>query len=181
MASKKISFLLSLLTVLFGCSLISYATAEKITWVTKSPQASIQTAEEQSKKPIKIYVPALKRSLDITDGYITRDRWAISETGVSFLTTSTLPGRAGNTVIYGHNTQDKLGGLWRVHAGDNIYVVLAGGELVKYQVTDTKEIQPTQVEILNQTDDKRLTLYTCSGFLDQARFVVIAQAVDKTS
>lgn len=122
----------------------------------------------------------MQRLLNISDGYTQGDRWTTSQTGVSYLTSSAIPTK-GNTVIYGHNTANILGGLWRVHEGDYIYLVLSNGNFVKYQVKETKEIEPTQVEILSQTEDSRLTLYTCSGFLDEARFVVIAHQVDKIS
>ena len=135
----------------------------------------MQNQPDQLAKPLKLYIPQMQRVLYISDGYIEGDRWTTSQTGVSYLTSSALPGKIGNTVVYGHNTQDILGGLWRVHEGDYIYVVLAGGDFVKYQVTEEKEIEPTQVDILNQTDDSRLTLYTCSGFLDTARFVLVAK------
>ena len=173
----KVQFILSLFLVILGVGLISFASAEKITWITKTPLVASQKVEKPSEKPIKIYIPKIKRTLNISDGYISGDRWAISDTGVSFLTTSALPGKMGNSVIYGHNTQGILGGLWRVSTGDNIYIVLANGEFVKYQVAETKEIKPSQVEILNNSEDSRLTLYTCSGFLDTARFVVVAQKV----
>ena len=38
-----------------------------------------------------------------------------------------------------------------------------------------KEVKPNAVEILESADDSRLTIYTCSGFLDTARFVVVAK------
>ena len=170
-------FFVGLALIIFGSGILIYTAFEKVTWTTKPPQTVQISAEEISEKPAKIYVPALKRTLNISDGYIDNGRWAISDTGVSYLTTSALPGKTGNTVIYGHNTQDILGGLWRVQNGDAIYIVLASGEFIKYQVFERKEVKPNQVEILTRTDDKRLTIYTCSGFLDTARFVVVAQEV----
>jgi sortase (surface protein transpeptidase) len=91
--------------------------------------------------------------LDISDGEVVDDRWSISDTGVSYLTSSVVPGTAGNSVMYGHNKGDILGGL-------------------------PMQIKPTQVEILNQSDDTRLTIYTCSGFLDTARFVVVGKLIE---
>ncbi|MBI3341892.1 sortase, partial [Candidatus Curtissbacteria bacterium] len=51
------------------------------------------------------------------------------------------------------------------------------GKIVKYQVSDEKEVTPESIDIINATTDSRLTVYTCSGFLDSARFVVIAKQV----
>ncbi|MGB2731849.1 MAG: sortase, partial [Microgenomates group bacterium] len=38
----------------------------------------------------------------------------------------------------------------------------------------TANVSPDQTNVLKQSHDKRLTLYTCSGFLDTQRFVVVA-------
>ncbi len=126
-------------------------------------------------KPLKVFIPQLSKALDISDGYIVDSRWTVSETGVSFLTTSAAPGNKGNAVLYGHNTVDKLGGLWRITDGDLVYVILSDGSIAKYQIFERREIKPSQVEILNNVDDSRLTIYTCSGFLDSARFVVVGK------
>ena len=123
----------------------------------------------------------MARILYISDGYVQGDRWATSQTGVSYLITSALPGKTGNTVMYGHNTVDILGGLWRVHEGDYIYVVLTNGDFIKYQVAERREIDPTQIDIINPSNDSKLTLYTCSGFLDTARFVIIGKQVQEIS
>lgn len=129
-------------------------------------------------KPTKLYIPKIAKILYVSDGYVVDNRWAISETGVSYLISSALPGQTGNSVIYGHNRQEILGNLPQVTAGDPVFVVLTSGDFVKYAVFETKVIEPTQVDILNQSADSRLTIYTCSGFLDTARFVVIAKKVD---
>jgi len=136
-----------------------------------NPTAGItQTAE----KPAKLYIPSLSKILYVSNGRVQNNRWEISETGVSYYTESALPGR-GNTVLYGHNKRDILGTLPQVGLGETIYVVLENGDFIGYQVTETKVVKPTQVEILNSTDETILTLYTCSGFLDTARFVVVAK------
>ena len=139
-------------------------------------QNEIQLAEPQV-KPTKLYIPKIAKILYVSDGYVVDNRWAISETGVSYLISSALPGQTGNSVIYGHNRNDILGYLPKVTTGDPVYVVLANGDYVKYEVAETKVIQPSQVEILNQSSDSRLTTYTCTGFLHTARFVVVAKKV----
>ena len=130
-----------------------------------------------SKSAAQLYIPRLAKILYISDGQVVDNRWTISETGVSYLTTSAIPGQVGNSVIYGHNRNEILGDLPQVVDGDPIYVILESGDFVKYQVAETKVIQPSQVEILNQSADSRLTIYTCTGFLDTARFVVVARQV----
>ena len=140
-------------------------------------QKEISQSSQYLPKPAKLYIPKLAKILYVSDGYVADNRWTVSQTGVSFLTTSALPGKRGNSVIYGHNLKDILGGLPTLAIGDHIYVTLTNGEIIRYEVSEKKEIKPTQVEILNDSKDYRLTIYTCSGFLDQSRFVVIAKQV----
>jgi LPXTG-site transpeptidase (sortase) family protein len=146
--------------------------------IDQSKQVNVSAQENQLLvKPIKLYIPKLSKILAVSDGQVINNRWIISETGVSYLTSSVLPGKVGNSVFYGHNKAEILGGLPRLAAGDLIYVVLDNGEFAKYQVFETKEVSPNQVQILNDSDEARLTIYTCSGFLDQARFVVVARLI----
>ncbi|OGD99509.1 hypothetical protein A3H87_04405 [Candidatus Curtissbacteria bacterium RIFCSPLOWO2_02_FULL_42_37] len=151
------------------------------TAISKSAAQVLPQNEPQQtqflEKPAKLYIPRLAKILYISDGQVVDNRWTISETGVSYLTTSAIPGQVGNSVIYGHNRNEILGDLPQVVDGDPIYVILESGDFVKYQVAETKVIQPSQVEILNQSADSRLTIYTCTGFLDTARFVVVARQV----
>lgn len=137
-----------------------------------------QNQEITSLMPLKIYIPKISKVLDVSEGQIEDNRWTVSPNGVSYLTSSSLPGTFGNSVIYGHNKKEILGNLPKVESGDTIYVVVANGNIVKYNVFETKQISKKQVEILNQSPDPRLTVYTCSGFLDQSRFVVIAKQVE---
>lgn len=130
-------------------------------------------------KPAKIYIPKLNKVLAVSDGYFNNNRWEVSQTGVSFYTESVFPGTVGNSVFYGHNRKDILGGLSSLSSGDLIYIIADNGQFFKYEVSQTLEIAPNQVEILNPTSDKRLTIYTCSGFLDQSRFTAIAHQIDK--
>lgn len=171
-------FFTSLLLIIAGASILIYSSIQEIDWIKKSSTQTQKTQEIDTSRarPVKMYIPEMNRILYVSDGSVVGNRWSISETGVSYYTDSALPGD-GNTVIYGHNTQDILGGLWRVQNQDYIYVILQNGEYKKYQVYERKEIKPTQVEILKSTEDSRLTIYTCSGFLDTARFVLSAKEV----
>ena len=187
--SKKISkvrfFLIALTSVgliLSGSALV-FAAVVNQGYGQKAPSpppVSLETgeqAEENVQKPVKIYIPRLKRTLDVTDGYFADGRWVISSTGVSYLITSGQVGKTGNAVLYGHNTNGVLGGLWRVQSGDFVEVTAESGQVYKYEIFERHEVKPNQVEILNQTDDARLTVFTCSGFLDSARFVTVGKLV----
>ena len=182
--SPIFNLVISLLLIIFGAGFLIYPQLQKLDLsVASSKLASLQkesaSAANLPARPFKLYIPKIAKILYVSDGYVVDNRWSISETGVSYLTSSAAPGQIGNSVIYGHNRNDILGYLPKVTTGDPVYVVLATGDYVKYEVAETKVIEPTQVEILDQTHDSRLTIYTCSGFLDTARFVVVAKQIDK--
>ncbi len=162
-----------------GVSLIFWATYQHGWEFTahKSQNQAQETKIVLNAKPVKIYIPKLERTLDISDGEIVDKRWKVATAGVSYLTTSGQIGKVGNAVIYGHNTINILGGLWRVQNGDFVEVTAQDGKVYKYQIFERREITPDQVDILNQSADSRLTIYTCSGFLDSARFVVVGKLI----
>ncbi|OGE10625.1 hypothetical protein A3A60_02925 [Candidatus Curtissbacteria bacterium RIFCSPLOWO2_01_FULL_42_26] len=178
----NLSFAFAILLIVFGAGLIFWSSVQNGFYISKlktnqlAPVEPDQTVEVNS-KPVKIYIARLAKTLDISEGFIENNRWKVSTTGVSYLTTSGEVGKVGNAVIYGHNTQGVLGGLWKVQNGDFIEVTDASSKVYKYEIFERKEVKPNAVEILTQTDDARLTIYTCSGFLDSARFVVVGRLV----
>ena len=175
----RVSRAFAIFLILAGAGLIFWSSFRQgYGWQTPTqaePQFNQEQTDKEAPKPAKIYIPKLKRTLDVSDGFIQDNRWTISKTGVSYLTTSGKIGESGNVVLYGHNTQDVLGGLWKVQAGDIVEVTDSGGNTYKFEVFERKEVKPNAVEILESADDSRLTIYTCSGFLDTARFVVVAK------
>ncbi len=182
--SKVIGYTRSLLKftstfglIALGAFLIAFASLRY--FVNTPSQRPLQTVnvslEAEKGKPSRLYIPKISKTLDVLDGQIIDNRWSIADRGVSYLTSSAMPGTRGNSVLYGHNTRDILGSLPAVGNGDAIYVVMDNADIYKYEVSETKEVKPNQVEILNQTEDSTLTIYTCSGFLDTARFVVVSK------
>lgn len=176
-----ISKLFSLFLIILGGVILIAASYTKIStplFATDKKASTLQETIDKPNllaKPYKLYIPRLSKVLYVSAGTIVNNRWTISDNGVSYLTSSTLPGHIGNSVLYGHNKRDILGGLPKIKEGDSVYVILKSGDFVKYQVFETREVKPGSVEILENTNDSRLTIYTCSGFLDKARFVVVAK------
>ena len=169
-----IYYLFSLLLIILGSAFIFWGSSRFFRLESNTQKKVDASQNKFIDKPTKLYIPKLNEVLYVSEGEAYGDRWTISETGVSYLSSSALPGSNGNAVIYGHNKDDIFGYLYLVSPSDPIYVVMASGKVEKYFVSEEKEIGATQVEILDATNDGRLTIYTCSGFLDQARFVVVA-------
>lgn len=175
--------MLAVILIFGGFLLIFWAGRDKLVGspqfiVRSSQNPNYSQAEIVEVKPYKLYIPKIHKTLLISDGVISNDRWMISDTGVSYLTTSPLPGKMGNAVLYGHNLDSILGKLPSLNEGDLVYVVMNDGTFYKYAIFERKQVEPDAVGILKNSGDFRITIYTCSGFLDSARYVVVGKLVD---
>lgn len=128
-------------------------------------------------EPTKILLPELGIELPIHITEIIDRKWPTSETGVSYIKDSGRLGVSGNLIMYGHNWKNLLGDLNKVKVGDSIILSEQNGTDYSYQVAYIAEVSANDTSILADTVDERLTLYTCSGFLDQRRLVVVAKRV----
>jgi len=126
--------------------------------------------------PTRITIDSLGIELPVAQSSIVDGKFQTTSKAVSFLTSSSAPGK-GNSVIYGHNWTSLFGDLVLAKPGMDITVSLNTGETKKYVVTSTAVVTPSQTEILDETEDSRLTIYTCTGFLDSKRFVTVAREV----
>ena len=125
--------------------------------------------------PIGIHINTVNLSLKITPAQINNNRWEASTTGISHLKSSVVPGQKGNAVLYGHNWPNLLGKLKNVKAGDTITVINSDQSEKVFEVEYITEVAPSEISILEDSEDTRITLYTCSGFLDTKRLVVVAK------
>ena len=112
---------------------------------------------------------------DIEPQVYEQGEWTVSENAASYLMQSAPIGTNGNSIIYGHNKNHLFGPIRWLIKDDQIRIVNKKGQDFAYQVIETKTVTPENVEILSPSKDSTLTLYTCTGFLDKQRFVVIAK------
>ncbi len=130
---------------------------------------------EESDLPAKVIIPKVRIDLPVFPAKASEDVWEISEEGVSYLLGSGLPGRKGNLVIYGHNKNRLFGPIRWLEKDDEIKVINRRGEEFTYKIKETKIVTPAMIDVLYPTEDPTLTLYTCTGFLDRERFLVVAK------
>jgi LPXTG-site transpeptidase (sortase) family protein len=84
---------------------------------------------------------------------------------------------SGNAVLYGHDDIEGsiFARLSELTVGDELDVTRAGDEAVVYHITARTIVAPTAVEILQPTNDVRLTVFTCwPTWVDNKRIVVTA-------
>lgn len=126
------------------------------------------------KTPTELIIPDTKIDLLIVPTKTSEKSWETTNKGVSYLTKSPVPGQLGNSILYGHNWSNLLGNLKLVKPGQIIKIKYSDFSEKQFEVKYKLEVTPDDVSVLDNTEDFRITLYTCSGFFDLKRLVVIA-------
>lgn len=167
-------FGIALLGIIF--SLKAYDSWQRRVLSFSEPPPLVEEQEKDPNKlPQKIIIPSRNIDLPIEEAEILTGEWQISATGASHLVQSALPGEKGNVIIYGHNRNHLFGLLRWVEKGEEVLIKNKKEELFVYEIVETKVVSPDQIEVLLPTEEPTLTLYTCFGFLDSKRFVVIGK------
>lgn len=124
--------------------------------------------------PTRISIPSQKINNLVFSASITNNYWETTDGGISYLSSTPIPGNTGNSVFYGHNWPSILGNLTKIRPGNEIKVYLNNGEVKTFVVKYTSVVNPEDSDILSASTDERITIYTCTGFLDSKRFVAVA-------
>lgn len=160
--------------ILFGSFLVYQRNNPgRIAFANTEIESQSQSVVE-NKIPERIKIDSINVDLPIVPSAIVNSKWEVTDKGVSYLNSSVVPGSLGNSVLYGHNWTNLLGNLINIKVGETIGIFYQDGTEKEFLVTSIQEVEPDNISILNNTNDFRLTIYTCSGFLDSKRFVVVA-------
>ena len=86
-----------------------------------------------------------------------------------------MPGQPGNAAIAGHRTTygAPFFELDQLEMGDEILVRTLQGEF-RYEVDRISVVRPTQVEVLDPTEEARLTLTTCNPRFSAAQRLIVS-------
>ncbi len=129
---------------------------------------------DESKIPKKIVIPDLSIDLNVKKANIVNGFWEVFEDSAAWGKGSGIPGEIGNQVIFAHARKGLFLPLQSIKVGTDIYILTDSGWF-QYEVNDIKEVYPSQTEVIEVTADETLTLYTCSGYADSKRLIVIAK------
>jgi LPXTG-site transpeptidase (sortase) family protein len=124
--------------------------------------------------PSRISISDLGIDIPVYQATIVNNVWPTTTLGASYLSSSPLPGNSGNSVIYAHNWVSLFGPLRNAKVGEKVIVTYPDHTKKTFVIAYTSIVSPDQASILAKSNDKRLTLYTCTGFLDSERFVAVA-------
>lgn len=106
--------------------------------------------------------------------------------GVAHFQGTAKPGEGSNIFIFGHSSyyiwdpgkyKDIFAHLEEIKVGDEIDLWYQSKEY-KYIVTETKVVDPSNVDVLKPTPTEQLTLMTCVPVgTDESRLIVIAKPI----
>ena len=131
--------------------------------------------------PVRIVIPKLKVDLEIAKSEVIAGFWQVFSDKAGWGEGSGIPGKSGNQVIFAHAKENLFLPLNNTDLGTRIYIytknLSADGNFsaYEYEVVEIKEVFPNQVETIAPTEDETLTLYTCTGFNDAKRLIVVAK------
>jgi sortase A len=116
-------------------------------------------------------------AINITAPVVQGDGWEQLKKGVGQHVGSANPGEIGNVVLSAHN--DIFGELFRyldqLKPGDQV-ILFTNQRAYTYIVTGSKIVEPTQVEVMDQSNLATVTLISCYPYLvDKQRIVVTAR------
>ena len=165
------------LLILLSVSLFTYAVS--LIWQRNKPvnfnfPAKSESTNGQPVYPNALSIDSIGVVLPVKTANITNGKWEDTRGSVAYWKDSVLPGSKGNSVFYGHNWSNVFGKLTRVRKGDLVQIGLSDGSIKKFIVDSTYTVSADETHILNPAEDTRVTIYSCTGFLDSKRFVVIA-------
>ncbi len=173
---KKIGYALMIIGSFLTCygSLLIYQRYSSTTLSFMSYEATKIRHGVKAEQPIKIVIKRIHLNAPIKSVQMYNNKWPTLTNSVAYLLHSPLPGSKGNSILYGHNWASLLARLNEVQPGDEIALYFSNNHMKKFTVQAKAIVNPDQADILSPTQDHRITLYTCTGFLDSKRLVVTA-------
>lgn len=131
------------------------------------------TAPQQA---IRIQIPAI----DVDSPVVQGDSWEQLKKGVAQHVGTPNPGETGNIVLSGHN--DVFGEVFRdldkLQPGD-VVILLTSQRRYVYVITGSQLVEPTAVEVMAPTPDRRVTLISCHPYLVDIHRIVVSAVLQQ--
>lgn len=144
----------------------------------KVDKSLLNKKETKAKNPpIRILISDLKIDLPVKEAKVVNGYWEVFPDLAAYGLGSAYPDEeSGNQVIFAHARAGLFLPLRYAKIGQNI-IIFTKERWYQYKIKEIKEILPSQIEVIAPTRDPILTLYTCSGFSDNKRFIVTAEKI----
>lgn len=151
-----------------------------------APTPSLVKAEEQPDsseipKTNTLVIPRIKLQQEIHENAVAD--WGLAK-GVWRDPNTSSPDKESNTVLSGHRFtyagKSVFYHLDKVRIDDKI-IVYWNQQRHEYVVREIKEVPPSEISVLDASDESRLTLYTCTPLVTaENRLVVVADKIEET-
>jgi LPXTG-site transpeptidase (sortase) family protein len=185
--------LLPKILIVLGICLLSYSAIQygrmyfsqrQLTreWSQQNQSTGPHVSEEgkhhrRQKRLTRILAPKIQLDYVVVEGISSRAMML----GPGHMKQTALPGEPGNAVITAHR-DTFFRHINELSKGDEIFVQ-RDGRSYRFAVTGKRVVEPTEVSVLDQTEDSRLTLITCypTYYIGPApqRLVVFARLVSE--
>lgn len=161
------------------------------------PQLNLEVTPTDS----RLIIPRIDQNIPIvrisSEALINRDWNALEkemqgalQSGVVHYPGTSLPGQTGNIVITGHSSyfpwdpgrfKDVFALLHDVVKGDKIVIYYDQNKYI-YEVDDIKVVLPSNIDVLKQTPEDKLTLITCTPVgTNLKRLIITAKPIEINS
>lgn len=144
--------------------------------VNASAFQNLGPVKPNQKEPVRVIIPSISIDLSVQHAKIIAGYWQVFEDTAAWGEQSGYPGNPGNQVIFAHARKGLFLPLKEITLGAKIYV-MTDDKWYAYEVKEIKDVFPGQVEVIAPTTDETLTLYTCTGYEDSKRLIVVAKRV----
>lgn len=124
--------------------------------------------------PVKIVIPSHQIELPIVPSSLLNGDWQVTDKGVSLLSNDPSKASQQGFIMYGHNWPALLGRLQKAQIGEAIILSYENDAPETYKIESVFKVSPNQLDVLQLAKPNTLLLYTCTGFLDNQRLVVLA-------
>lgn len=171
---------LGIFFVFLSVIILTYPSAIKYTQ-EKNPirKASEFNGKQTAQGPIpdRVIIPDVKIDTKIKEAKIENGYWQVFENTASYGLGSAYLGQKGNIVIFAHAREGLFYNLKSIKEGDLVFVY-SKNKKYTYGVKTITSVYPNETKIIGPTENEILTLYTCSGFYDEKRLIIIAEPVN---
>lgn len=141
-----------------------------------SGPTSTPTVAPELLLPTRLRIPVMFLDSPIDEVTVNMGEWEVAPLNVGHHEGTANPGEVGNMVLAAH--RDIYSALFReldrLEPGDEVFVSNSLREY-RYRVVESFVVSPEQTEVMDPSDDKRVTLITCTPIgLSTQRLIVTA-------
>jgi sortase A len=157
-------------------SIVTSATSTTSTTVTDDPELLSTINAKDGDRIARIEMPSINVKQIVVSGVTINDL----RKGPGHYRTTALPGQRGNAAIAAHRTGfgGPFGDIDKLRTGDKIIVSYRNHDRYVYSVRDSRVVPPSDVSVLDPSEEAILTLTTCDPPGTSTNRLVVVAVLD---